>query len=202
MIGLDSKGVVFRTTDLAEMVDIGIRPLWFNGMCRLVDHVVRVAPDAVSLERDVHQLIAFGAEVVEEPHLFPTDMCDVDVPIAVRKFMATVRLSSGLLVVAAPASPGDQLDRHLTTWGPYVPHHVALDVGNVHAGVRHWSAVGYRVGPITDDGALAQVFMASPTGQIVELIARTGVGTATFSCANVAALSAAEEQLRAREQNR
>ena len=199
MIGLDRQGVVFHTIDLAELADKGIRPLWINGIVRPVDHVVRVAPDAASLERDVDELLAFGAEIVEEPHLFPSDVCDVDVPIAVRKFMATVRLSRGLLVVAAPASAGDQLDRHLDVWGPRVPHHIALDVSNVHAAVGHWSAVGYRVGPITDDGELAQVFMASPTGQIVELISRVGTGTATFSCANVAALSAAEEQLRAQE---
>lgn len=202
MIGLDAKGVVFRTTDLAEMVEIGVRPIWLNGLYRIVDHVVRVATDAASLERDVGELLTLGAEVVEEPHLFPTAVCDVDVPISVRKFMATVRLSSGLLVVAAPASPGDQLDRHLATWGPCVPHHIALDVGDVHAAVRDWWANGYRVGPITDDGELAQVFMASPTGQIVELIARAGTGNATFSCTNVAALSAAEEQLRTKRQIR
>lgn len=202
MIGLDSKGVVFTTTDLAEMFDIGVRPIWVNGLVRPVDHLVRVAPDATSLERDVDHLLALGAEMVEEPYLFPTDVCDVEVPIAVRKYMATVRLAGGLLVVAAPASPGDQLDRHLATWGPRVPHHIALNVDDVHAAVGGWSAVGYRVGPITDDGELAQVFMASPTGRIVELIARAGAGDATFSCANVAALSAAEEQLRTKEQSR
>jgi hypothetical protein len=200
MLALNSNGVVFRTTDLAEMVDAGVNPLLLGGLLRPVDHVVRVAPNRPSLDLDVDQLLSFGAEIVEEPHLFPTDVCDVDVPLALRKFMATVRLSTGLLVVAAPASSGDQLDRHLVTWGPDVPHHIALDVGNVHCAVRHWSAIGYRVGPITDDGELAQVFMASPTGQIVELIARAAIGDATFSCANVAALSAAEEQLRAKEQ--
>lgn len=203
MIGLDGKGLVFRTTDLAEMAEIGVRPLWINGMLRPVDHVVRVAPDASGLEHDYDQLLRCGAQAVEEPHLFPADVCDVEVPVDLRKFMTTVRLQSGgMLVVAAPASCGDQLYRHLRSWGPRVPHHVALYVSNVHSAVRHWSAVGYRVGPITDDGALAQVFMASPTGQIVELIARRGAGDATFSCANVAALSSAEEQLRTKAQTR
>jgi phosphosulfolactate phosphohydrolase-like enzyme len=183
MICLDAKGVVFRTTDLAELVDMGIHPLLINGIVRPVDHIVRVAPDAAALERDVDRLLTFGAEMVEEPHLFPNDVCDVNVPIALRKHMATVRIDGGLLLVAAPASACDQLDRHLAIWGAQVPHHIALDVSNVHAAVRHWSAVGYRVGPITDDGELAQVFMGSPTGQIVELIARAGTGDATFSCA-------------------
>ncbi len=55
---------------------------------------------------------------------------------------------------------------------------------------------GYRPGRLVDDGTLAQVFLASPAGQVVEHISRRDpTATATFTCANVEALSVSEEVL-------
>jgi hypothetical protein len=164
---------------------------------RKVDHAVLVLESAGQVDRAVAAMVRAGGSVVEEPHVFPVDGCpDAPFDPAIGKYMATVALSRGLLVLAAPHRPGDQLSRHLDRWGPDVPHHVALRVRDVAETLPSWTRTGYRAGPIVDDGELTQVFLSSPTGQIVELIARRSLeNLATFSCPNVAALSNTETQL-------
>lgn len=195
-LALDNDGVHFTTKDPAAIVDRGLPMLHLNGLPRSIDHVAMVVDSAADVDREVERLVRHGAVLVEEPYAFPSDVCEVDVPVMFRKYLATVGLSSGMLVVSAPLSVGDQLDRHLRDWGPDVPHHVAVLVSNVSTAVRNWIATGYRAGRITDDGDLAQVFLASPAGQVVELISRRCDNSTTFSCSNVAALSVAEDELR------
>lgn len=194
----DGSGVRLSTMDASLLVEIGwTGGIVLNGSTRAIDHVAQVLPGRVDVDRTVGALLRRGAALVEGPYVWPDDVCDAQVPPAMRKVMATVTVASGLLVLAAPLATGDQLDRHLATWGAEVPHHVALRVPDIRQAVREWSVAGYLVGPITDDGGLAQVFMASPTRQIVELISRRTVAQDTFTCANVAALCAAEDALKA-----
>jgi hypothetical protein len=196
IVAPDAKGVHFTTDDPGEMVETGLTELPIGGRFRAVDHAAMVVESAAEVDRMIQALVDRGGQLVEGPYLFPDDVCDTEVPADLKKVMGTVALATGLLVVSAPASPGDQLGRHLATWGSAVPHHVALYVDDVTAAAPAWAAAGYRVGPITDDGTLGQVFMASPEGQIVELISRRSPTHDTWSCANVAALSAAENALR------
>lgn len=197
MIGLNRRGLRLRTVDPAEQLDVGTGFVHLHGLARPVDHVAQVVSSVLELELLVGRFDRLGARVLEPPHRFPTDVCDIAVDRRVEKYLATIELSTGLLVLGAPASSGDQLDLHLANWGEEVPHHIAVSVANVGTSAPGWVRSGYRVGPVTDDGELGQVFMASPAGQIIELISRTPGSTTTFTCKNIAALSAAEESLRA-----
>lgn len=197
-IAVDALGVRFTTKDSGRLVEYGFSDLLLLGEPRRVDHVAMVVRGRSDLDTAVNELVRHGARIIEEPGIWPDDVCDVVVPLDLKKVMSTVALSEGLLVLSAPFTSRDQLDRHLATWGADVPHHVALRVDDVELALSEWGAAGYSVGRITDDGELAQVFMVSSTGQIVELIARRTETLATFSCANIAALSAAEGELRRR----
>lgn len=197
MIAADTDGVVFTSLEPEDHVSGQGTAIVLGGVSREVDHVAQVVSDEIAMTRLLKQFERLGADVIEAPHIFPDDVCDVPVDNDVRKRLATVRLPDVLLVIGTSLTPGDQLDRHWATWGPSVPHHVALRVGCVEHAVEEWRDGGYLIGPITDDGELAQVFMRSPAGQIVELISRKALSDTTFSCANIAALSIAEEALRA-----
>jgi hypothetical protein len=189
----------FTTKSAGRLVEYGVSQFELLGKPRSIDHVAMVVTTRSELDQTVDELVRHGASVVEAPGIWPDDVCDVAVPGSFRKAMATVALSEGLLVVSASLSSGDQLDRHLITWGADVPHHVAVGVASVERDVLEWRGAGYSIGPIVDDGDLSQVFMVSPAGQIVELIARRTESNGTFSCANIAALSAAEDALRSGE---
>lgn len=197
MIENTPKGVRFTTTDPVQQAEQGLPFLLDGPLARHVDHVVRVEETPAALEHVVDRLVAAGAVLLDGPSKFPADDCpELSVDPTARKVMATVALARGILVVAAPLSADDQLARHFAQRGPWVPHHVAFSVGHPRTALRHFTARGYVAGPVVDDGDLAQVFLVSPVGDLIELISRRLPGTTQFSCSNVAALSAAEDQIR------
>lgn len=191
------EGVALTSLDPAPLVESGLHRVLLAGANRAVDHAAIVVSNLSELEQFADRAVAVGASLVEPPHRFPSGVCaEAGVAADLEKHMVTLGLSSGLLVVAAPMRPGDQAHRHLERWGPFVPHHVAVSVTDIRRASGEWASGGYRIGPVVDDGSLAQAFIASPTGQIVELITRaTPSVTATFSCQNVATLSDIERRL-------
>ena len=190
----------FATDEVGKILEVGLQPTFIDGRWRTIDHAAQVVASRAEVDRLVDAFERRGALVVEAPYEFPEGVCDTTLPRPFHKYMGTVQLASGLLVISAPMSQGDQLSQHLATFGERVPHHVAVLVHDIYTAVQAWAARGWQAGPVTDDGSLAQVFLGSPaTRQLIELISRRDQdGRATFSCGNVAALSRAEETLRSK----
>lgn len=195
MIGTNAGGFRLRTLEPAEQLEAGCGFAHVHGLPRKIDHVAQVLHSVHDLDTAVKRFARLGANVIEPTWLFPSEACAFPVPQELKKWISTVEVPDGLLVLSAPASDGDQLDHHLRRWGQQVPHHVAFEVPNVSGAVADWSSTGFRFGPVTDDGTLVQTFGATPLGQLIELIARPA-GHPTFSCQNIAALSLAEATLR------
>jgi hypothetical protein len=196
MLVVENNLVRMSLTEPARQLEIGVDQVYLHAQWHRIDHVAQVVVTQHEVDLCVEEFARLGARITEEPYHWPTAACD-DGPVDtdLEKYMATIEVPGGLLVVAAPMRDGDQLTRHLGRWGAGVPHHIALRVTSVVDAVGAWKRRGYQVGPIADDGELAQVFMMSPTGQIVELISRTKDSGVTFTCENIKELSRAEEEL-------
>jgi hypothetical protein len=105
--------------------------------------------------------------------------------------------SGGILVLAAPHAPHDQLDRLLQERGFNAVHHVALRVNDVDTAAEVWQRKGFIPLSTTpqNDGCLYQWLFSNRAGQMVELICRQCQGEATFSCKNIAGLRLCEEDV-------
>jgi hypothetical protein len=159
-----------------------------------LDHFVVTLPDAGLFWNFNRDLADLGATVIEAAGVWPTEFCTEAVPDDLRMLFASFRLPAGnSVVLAAPHAPRDQIDRFLEAYGVGSIHHVAVEVTNIREAVHQWISAGFKAlpGP-QDDGALAQWFLRSRYGQLVELVERKNATAATFSCANMTALRKAE----------
>ena len=161
-----------------------------------IDHVAVTMPDRDQHCAFMQGLQKHGAEVVEGPGVWPDDFCADPATIQpdLSMVFATAKLPGGLLVIAAPNKPGDQLDRWRKDRGGDAVHHIGIRADGIHCIARDLAAEGWR--PITAtpvaDGTLTQWFLKNKACQIIELIARPVGGDATFTCNNIAALRNAE----------
>jgi histidinol-phosphate aminotransferase len=162
-----------------------------------IDHYAITLADGGEHAAFARALESRGVRIVEGPGLWPINFCAelADFPPDLWMRFATFALPSGvLLVTAAPHAPGDQIDRFRRGRGPRGVHHVAVRVDDVAGASAAWRAAGWSPlssAPAADTG-LVQWFLRNTHGQIVELIARPGAGTETFTCSNLKALRAAE----------
>lgn len=162
-----------------------------------IDHYVITLADAGEHMAFVRALGSLGVRTVEGPGLWPMDFCEElsGFPPDLWMRFATFELPTGvLLVTAAPHEPGDQIDRFRRSRGPHGVHHVAVRVDDVSSAAAAWRAAGWSPlspAPAADTG-LVQWFFRNAEGQIIELIARPGAGTETFTCSNLKALRASE----------
>ncbi|MER6354641.1 hypothetical protein ABT186_23185 [Streptomyces sp. NPDC001634] len=197
MIRAEHDHISFTCTDPCAGLDFDFQTVLLGRRVKL-DHYVHVLPDVSVLMHETERLVLRGGRVAEEPHLFPDDVCpDQPVHPGWRKHIATVAAEQGLIVLAAPASECDQLTEHLKARGTDVPHHIAVSVTDVDASMAAWTAAGWQAGRLAADEDLAQIFLTDRFGQIVELISRSDPDSAmTFTCPNIARLSATEDQLR------
>ena len=166
--------------------------------CYPIDHIAITLPDADRHRFFTEQLVLSGAEIVEGPGVWPDEFCD-DLPIVdpdLSMQFSTVKLPGGLLVAAAPANAGDQIDRWRHKRGSDAVHHIAILADDIDGVAADLAADGWT--PMTEtpvsDGELAQWFLRNSAGQIIEIISRPIGGDATFTCGNIAALRQAEAQ--------
>lgn len=160
-----------------------------------LDHFVVTFPTCEQLTQFQEALVNVGGNISEGPGLWPYDFCEagVDFPNGLAMHFATLVMPiGGIVVLAAPHKPGDQLDRFREARGPAAVHHVALRVENVATAARHWQDRGFRPLKLLDDGELAQQFLQNERGQLIELIHRRAGGNATFSCGNTLGLRLSE----------
>ncbi|MGW2539956.1 hypothetical protein ACWC5I_03575 [Kitasatospora sp. NPDC001574] len=197
MIQAEHDHISFTCTDPCAGLDFDFHTVLLGRRVEL-DHYVHVLSDVSVLMHETERLVQHGGLIAEEPYLFPDDVCpEQPVRPGWRKYMATVATEQGLIVLAAPASECDQLTEHLKTRGTAVPHHIAISVADVDASVTMWTAAGWQAGRLAADEDLVQIFLTDRFGQIVELISRSDPDSAmTFTCPNIAHLSATEDQLR------
>ncbi len=155
-----------------------------------VDHVAIVLGSAAAYEELVADLVSHGGVILEGPGIWPDDFCEhlehVSPDLSMR--FATVKLESGgLLVISAPVAAGDQLDRWRAARGGDAVHHVAIHTDSLTSLAETLTAQGWK--PMSEepvsDGVLEQWFLRNEEGQILELIARSSEGSATFSCTNI-----------------
>jgi hypothetical protein len=166
----------------------------------VVDHFVLLFSDSESLTHYAHALIEYGAQAIEGPGQWPQDFCpnqDLfpgDLSIYFRSLLMP---SGGIIGLAAPHAPNDQLDRLLQERGLNAVHHVAIRVNDVDTAAEVWRRKGFI--PMSaipqNDGCLCQWFFSNQVGQIVELICRQCEGSATLSCRNSTGLRLSEEEV-------
>ncbi|HEY9619061.1 MAG TPA: hypothetical protein V6C78_01765 [Crinalium sp.] len=166
----------------------------------IVDHFVLLFPSTALLMEYAHRLVDYGAQILEGPGQWPQDFCTGQAPFPddlTMYFLSALMPSQGILVLAAPHAPDDQLDRLLQGYGLNVVHHVALRVDDVDAGAIAWQNNGFM--PVSphpqNDGCLCQWLFRNSAGQMIELICRQCDGGATFSCENIAGLRRSENPM-------
>jgi histidinol-phosphate aminotransferase len=164
-----------------------------------VDHFAITVADESTHLKWVATLLSAGAALVEGPGVWPKDYCEElsEFPADLEMHFATMEVSpGGLLVIAAPRRPGDQLARFRSHRGPWGVHHAAIRVADVHSALAYWQQKGWKPLsqlPVVDD-ALHQWFLRNDDDQILELIARRDGGQATFTCNNLKALRLSEKR--------
>jgi hypothetical protein len=166
----------------------------------VVDHFVLLFSNSETLTDYAHTLVEYGAQIIEGPGQWPQDFCPNqdrlpdDLSIY---FLSALMPAGGIIGLAAPHAPNDQLDRLLQERGLNAVHHVALRVNDVDTAAEVWRRKGFI--PLSsipqNDGCLCQWFFSNQAGQIVELICRQCEGSATFSCQNSTGLRLSEEEV-------
>ena len=163
-----------------------------------VDHFVLMFPHPETLTDYADALVSYGAQIIEGPGLWPYDFCP-DMELFPKDlsmyFFSALMLSGGIIVLAAPQAPNDQIDRLLKERGTNAVHHVAIRVNNIYTAAKAWQKKGFI--PLSrnpqDDGSLCQWFFHNWAGQIIELIRRKSENIKTFSCQNIAGLRLSEK---------
>ncbi|MFZ1682798.1 MAG: hypothetical protein WAU88_01585 [Candidatus Zixiibacteriota bacterium] len=163
-----------------------------------IDHIAVAALNARELRRLWQIATDIGAKVVEPVHLWPDDLpgCPEIVFDADRKYMCTVDVDDFLVVLLAPHNGSDIIADFLERSGGPSVHHFALAVDNVETKLSECRSYPYvrQITPIaTDEGLLTQVFLAADDDtRIIELIKRGKDFRGTFTCKNIATLTAGE----------
>ncbi|MBW4487893.1 MAG: hypothetical protein KME12_08890 [Trichocoleus desertorum ATA4-8-CV12] len=164
----------------------------------IVDHLVMLFSSALALNQYSDRLIQYGAQAVEGPGIWPQDFCPglTSFPDDLTMYFLSVLMpSGGIVVLAAPHTPHDQLDRLIQERGLNTVHHVALHTNDINSAAEICQRKGFV--PLStvpqDDGCLCQWSFKNLAGQIIELIHRRCTDGATFSCQNIAALRLTEE---------
>jgi hypothetical protein len=170
------------------------------GEAVVVDHFVLLFSNLASLTDYAHALIEYGAQIIEGPGQWPHDFCPNQDPLPddiSMYFLSALMPSGGIIVLAAPHAPNDQLDRLLQERGLNAVHHVALRINDIDRAAEVWRKKGFIPLSATpqNDGCLCQWLFSNRAGQMVELICRQCGGGATFSCQNIAGLRLSEEEV-------
>lgn len=170
------------------------------GEAVVVDHFVLLFSNLKNLTDYAHDLVEYGAQIIEGPAKWPQDFCPNQDPLSddlSMYFLSMLMPSGGILVLNSPHAVNDQLDRLLQERGIHAVHHVALRVNDVDTAAAVWQKKGFI--PLSaspqNDGCLCQWFLSNQAGQIVELICRQCEGGATFSCQNAVGLRLCEEDV-------
>lgn len=162
-----------------------------------VDHFVLTFPDFPHLENYAESLCQLGGRIVEGPGLFPIEFCPETYVLNNDLWLHLLTIlmpSGGLVVLAAPHAPDDQLDRFLHERGNAGVHHVAIRVEDVQSAGLVWQKKGFHPlsrEPLKGD-SLCQWFWQNSAGQIIELIGRSPENHATFYCQNIGGLRLSE----------
>lgn len=162
-----------------------------------VDHCVLTFPDLSSLQHYAKALRPYSLQIVEGLGLFPLDFCPNTYTISEDLWFHLLTMlmpSGGLMVLGAPHTVGDQLDRFVQARGTKGVHHVAFCVDDVHKAAWYWHNKGFQPlskKPLNGD-LLCQWFMRNSAGQIIELINRHPDNMATFDCQNIGSLRRSE----------
>jgi histidinol-phosphate/aromatic aminotransferase/cobyric acid decarboxylase-like protein len=137
-----------------------------------------------------------GYEIVEGPGVYPTDFCSEfeSFPQDLAMHFASIKIpSKGLIVIAAPCNPNDQLSLFTANKGADAVHHIAIKVQNIRLKINYWATKGFKQkSPLAEDDDIMQCFLVNEAGQIVELIERTDNQNATFTCNNILTLRKSE----------
>jgi len=170
------------------------------GEAVVVDHFVLLFSNSKTLTDYARALVEYGAQIIEGPGQWPQDFCPNQYLFPDELsiyFLSTLMPSGGIIGLAAPHAPNDQLNRLLQERGRNAVHHVALRVNDVDTAAEVWRRKGFIPLSATpqNDGCLCQWFLSNQAGQIVELICRQCEGGATFSCQNTAGLRLSEEDI-------
>jgi hypothetical protein len=166
----------------------------------VVDHFVLLFSNSETLSDYSCALVEYGAQILEGPGQWPQDFCP-DLGLFPDElsmyFLSVLMLSGGIIVLAAPHAPNDQLDCFLQERGSNAVHHVALRVSDVDAAAEVWRKKGFI--PLSanpqNDGCLCQWLFSNQAGQLIELICRQCESRATFSCQNIAGLRLSEKEV-------
>lgn len=170
------------------------------GEAVVVDHFVLLFSNLETLTDYAHALIEYGAQIIEGLGQWPQEFCPNQKPLPndlSMYFLSALMPSGGIIVVAAPHAPNDQLDRLLQERGLNCVHHVALRINDLNTAAEIWQRKGFLPLSATpqNDGCLYQWLFSNRAGQMVELICRQCQGEATFSCKNIAGLRLSEEEV-------
>lgn len=162
-----------------------------------IDHCVLAFSELPTLENYADALYPFTVQIVEGPGLFPREFCPNTYTLASDLWLHLQTMlmpSGGLVVLVAPHTPGDQLERFLQERGRSAIHHVAIRVDDVYEAALHWQTKGFQ--PLSDEplegDSLCQWFLRNSAGQIIELINRHPDNNATFYCENIGGLRRSE----------
>jgi hypothetical protein len=106
---VDQMQLRMSSTEPGRQLEMGPGNLYFNGRWRAVDHVAQVLETERDVDRCVERFGRLGARITEEPYYFPTDACG-EVPMGedLEKYLATIEVPGGLLVVSAPMRRADR----------------------------------------------------------------------------------------------
>lgn len=162
-----------------------------------IDHLALALPTHADIVEMAVALNVAGIDVVEPLHRWPDDIPECPtVPVADRKWMATFNLGEMLLVLLAPQSEDDLIARFVQWAGGPGIHHMAFQVDPIEETLAQLTnTLGVRqITPLAvDDDYLKQVFLKmEPDIRIIELIERVDTFQGTFTCSNIAALTAGE----------
>jgi len=170
------------------------------GEAVVVDHFVLLFSNLETLTDYTHALIEYGAQIIEGLGEWPQEFCPKQEPLPddlSMYFLSALMPSGGIIVVAAPHAPNDQLDRLLQERGFNAVHHVALRVNDVDTAAEVWQRKGFIPLSATpqNNGSFYQWLFSNRAGPMEELICRPCQGEANFSCKNISGLRLSEDEV-------
>lgn len=161
-----------------------------------VDHVAVALAGRADAERLWLDLSNRGARLIEALLLWPDEIPGCQpVPDEHKKWMTTLDVGPYWLVLLAPHRPDDIIGRLVQRARGAAVHHIAFHVHNISRALSACLAVPdvRQVTVLAEDTTLSQVFLrVGDDPRIVELIEREPGFMGTFTCKNIATLTAGE----------
>ncbi len=138
-----------------------------------------------------------GADTLDGPYLWTDDLEDLpSVPSMLKKYMSVLKVGPDIIVLLAPATPGDLIAKTVKSAGENTIHHMAYHVGKFTMVTEALLNTG-RVERISDyaldENKLDQVFLSVKSdSRILELVHRYPGFTGTFTHKNIETLTEGE----------